>query len=68
MIKKIFPFIPIKNNKITPPQLNQIYNGIYQNKFIKSIQRPLQNVAAFGTYYILALTMNIVGVYTIALI
>ena len=39
---------------------------IYQNKFIKSIQRPLQSLAAIRT--VLALIMDIVIFYTKALI
>ena len=47
--------------------LDQIFNNIiYQNKFIKSIQRPLQSLAAIRT--VLALIMDIAIFYTKALI
>ena len=47
--------------------LDQIFNNIiYQNKFIKSIQRPLQSLAAIRT--VLALIMDSVIFYTKALI
>lgn len=40
------------NPQPPPPCLNRIVNDIiYQNKFIKSIQRPRQSLAAFRTVF-----------------
>lgn len=51
----IFPcirHIPNYQANTKHPDLDQISNDIiYQNKFIKSIQRPLQSLAAFRTVF-----------------
>lgn len=52
---------------IEPPHRTVVtFFKIYQNTFIKSIQRPLQSLAAIRT--VLALMMDIVIFYTKALI